>query len=259
MPLVRLELEDEIATVTLDRPDKRNALSPALLTELRRTLGRAEDSDPRALLLRGEGPVFCAGGDIGAMQDRLGEPKRTEQVLRGGLNPAIEAVATFPAPTVAQVHGAAVGAGLGLALACDVTLANDGAKLGAVHTRLGLTPDGGTSYLVTRLVGIKRALDLILEARTITGAEAAEMGLITRSVPRGELEGACLSVLERLAQGPTQAYLKARELVHASLDGSLREALDREAASQGLMYATEDQKEGVAAFLEGREPVFRGR
>lgn len=259
MPLVRLEHGDEVATVTLARPDKRNALSPELLDQLLQALEEAVDHAPRALRLQGEGPVFSAGGDIEAMQDRLGDPTATRQALGDLLNPAIQAVATFPAPSVCQVQGAAVGAGLGLALACDLTVAGESAKLGAVHTRLGLTPDGGTSWLLTRLVGPKRAMAMILEARTVTGAQAVELGLVSHAVPKGELDETVTSLVDHLASGPTQAYLKARELVAAAADRDLAEMLDREADSQALMYATEDQQEGVRAFLEDRDPRFQGR
>lgn len=259
MPLVTLEHEAQVATVTLHRPDKRNALSPELLDELIEALDEAAGREPRALLLKGEGPVFCAGGDIGAMRDRLGDPTATRQALGRHLNPAIHAVATFPAPTVARVQGSAVGAGLGLALACDLTVAGESATLGAVHTRLGLTPDGGTSWLLTRLVGPKRALAMILEASTVTGDKAAAMGLISHAVPKGELDDTVQGLVEDLASGPTRAYLKARELVEAATDLDLATMLDREADSQALMYATEDQQEGVQAFLEDREARFQGR
>lgn len=259
MPLVRSELDEQVATVTLDRPEKRNALSPELLAELVGALEEAAAKEPRALLLKGEGPVFSAGGDIGAMQDRLGDPTATRQALESLLNPAIHAVATFPAPTVARVQGSAVGAGLGLALACDLTVAAESATLGAVHTRLGLTPDGGTSWLLTRLVGPKRALAMILEASTLTGDKAAAMGLVSHAVPKGELDDTVDGLVADLASGPTRAYLQARELIGAATDLDLVTMLDREADSQALMYATEDQQEGVQAFLEDREPRFQGR
>lgn len=259
MPLVRLEHEEQVAIVTLDRPAKRNALSPELLAELVEVLDEAAGKDPRALLLKGEGPVFSAGGDIGAMQDRIGDPTATRQALGSRLNPAIHAVATFPAPTVARVQGSAVGAGLGLALACDLTVAGESAALGAVHTRLGLTPDGGTSWLLTRQIGPKRALAMILEASTLTGDKAAAMGLISHAVPKGELDDTVEALVDHLASGPTRAYLKARDLVEAATDLDLATMLDREADSQALMYATEDQQEGVRAFLEDRQARFQGR
>lgn len=259
MPLVRLEHDDQVATVTLDRADKRNALSPELLADLIEALEQAAEARPRALRFQGAGPVFSAGGDIGAMEERLGDPTATRRALTTLLNPAIEAVATFPAPTVARVQGAAVGAGLGLALACDVTIAGENAKLGAVHTRLGLTPDGGTSWFLTRLVGPKRAMALILEADTLTGAEAERAGLITRAVPKDDLDHAIDEVVDHLATGPTQAFLKARQLVEDATGHGLATMLDREAESQALMYATDDQQEGVQAFLDDREARFQGR
>ncbi|MDX1612045.1 MAG: enoyl-CoA hydratase-related protein [Candidatus Thermoplasmatota archaeon] len=258
MSLVTWTVEDGLARVTLARPGKRNALSPSMLRALVKALDEAGHEAPRVLILEGEGPVFCAGGDIASMEDRLGEPHRTVEALRSNLNPAIMKVATFPAPTIAKVQGAAVGAGLGLALACDLVVAAEGAKLGAVHTRLGLTPDGGTSYFLPHLVGLKRAMDMVLSAETITASHAVQLGMVSRAVSSDELERTVEDMARRLAKGPTLAYLQARRLLIGGLKTGLDEALEREARSQGLMYATEDQREGVEAFRAKRDPAFRG-
>lgn len=248
-----------MARLTLDRPEKRNALSKELIAELLERLDEAEHAGVRALLLEGEGPAFCAGGDVGWMDERLGDPNATHEAIRANLNRLVERLHGFPAPTVAAVHGAAIGAGLGLALACDVTIAAEEAVLGATHARLGLTPDAGTSWFLTQTLGPKRALDLVLSARTFTGAEAYEWGLVTDTVPASEVPDAARSRARKLAEGPTQAHRKARELVDQAAEGSLAETLAREADAQAMMYATEDQREGVRAFHEDREPRFEGR
>jgi 2-(1,2-epoxy-1,2-dihydrophenyl)acetyl-CoA isomerase len=259
MPLARLAVQDELAQLTLDRPEKRNALSRELIEDAREALARAEEERARALLVTGEGPAFCAGGDVGWMEERKDDPEATRRALKEHLGPLVEDLDTFSAPTVAAVHGAAIGAGLGLALACDVTLVAEDATLGATHARLGLTPDAGTSWLVTRAVGPKRALDLFLAARTLEGTEAAELGLATEAVPEDQLAGHALDHASALARGPTQALRTARQLVRDATQTTLHEMLEREAEAQAAMYRTEDQTEGVEAFLEGREPEFAGR
>jgi enoyl-CoA hydratase/carnithine racemase len=257
--LAVLDVTDETATLTLNRPDKRNALSQALLDAIRKRLDEAKDQRVRALLVTAEGPTFSAGGDVDWMQQRVNDPSATRQAIDDHLNPVIDDVAGFPAPTVAGVHGAAIGAGLGLALACDVTIAAEDTVLGATQASLGLTPDAGTSWQLTRALGPKRALDLILDARTFSGEQAAEWGLVTQAVPADEVHDQARARARKLATGPTQALRTARQLVRDATEASLVEMLDREAATQEAMYRTEDQTEGVEAFLEDRDPEFTGR
>lgn len=258
MPLATLALEDDIARVTLDREDKRNALSRELIQEATACLREAREASPRALLLAGEGSVFCAGGDIAWMKERIDDPQATREALEEHLAPLIETLATFPAPTVSCVQGAALGAGLGLALACDVPIASHDALLGATHARLGLTPDGGTSWFLARQLGPKRALDLILSARTFTGEQAYEWGLAADTLPPEDLMQGASQRARLLAKGPTSAYRTARTLVHDATQAPLATMLKREAAAQGAMYKTRDQTEGVQAFLDDREPAFEG-
>lgn len=258
MPHVQLTLGDDHAVLTLDRPEKRNALSPELLQQALAALETAAENEPRALLVEGNGPVFCAGGDIEAMRARLGDPMATHTALSRLLSPLIARLAAFPSPTIAKVQGSAMGAGLGVALACDVVLAAEDARLGAPYAKLGLTPDAGTSYFLARLLGTRRALDLVLSAATLTGEEAARLGLVTRAVPPGSLDKEAEATLRALAKGPTRAYVRARELILQGEDGTLAEALARENEAQAMMYATDDQGEGVRAFLEKRAARFGG-
>lgn len=259
MPLAQLSVQDELAHLTLDRPDKRNALSRELIDAVLEHLDEARDAGVRALLITGEGPAFCSGGDVAWMKERIDDPAATRAALKQRLGPMIEALDTFPAPTVSAVQGAAIGAGLGLALACDVTLASEDAVLGATHARLGLTPDAGTSWYLTRAVGPKRALDMILSARTFSGQEAAEWGLVSEAVDADALDQVAIKHARALSQGPTQAHRTARQLVRDATQVPLREMLEREAEAQAAMYRTEDQTEGVEAFLEDRDPSFTGR
>jgi 2-(1,2-epoxy-1,2-dihydrophenyl)acetyl-CoA isomerase len=211
-----------------------------------------------ALLITAEGPTFCAGGDVEWMSERVDDPKATREAMDEHLGPLVEELDTFPAPTVAAVRGAAIGAGLGLAMACDVTIVAEDAVLGATQARLGLTPDAGTSWQLTRAVGPKRALDLILGAETISGEQAVEWGLASQAEPAGEVEDVGQARARQLAEGPTVALRTARQLVRDALDTPLHEMLRREAAAQEAMYRTEDQTEGVEALLEDREPDFAG-
>ncbi len=259
MALAHVQLDEELAQVTLDRPDKRNALSRGLIEDTRTCLEQARQEGARALLFTANGPSFCAGGDVDWMRERQDDPRATREALKTYLGPLIEDVATFPAPSVSAVEGAALGAGLGLALACDVTIAAEDAVLGATHARLGLTPDGGTSWFLARALGPKRALELVLSQRTFSGVEAHEWGLVTRAEPPGEVEPVARRRARGLAKGPTQAYRMARQLVQDAVDTPLYEMLDREAEAQAAMYRTRDQTEGVEAFLEDRDPAFEGR
>lgn len=259
MSLAQLSLTDQVAHLRLDRPDKRNALSKELIADVTEKLHEAGRDDTRALLVTAEGPAFCAGGDIAWMEERVDDPPATRRALDQHLGPMLEELATFPAPTVAAVHGAAIGAGLGLALACDLVIAAEDAVMGATHTSLGLTPDGGTSYHLVRSLGPKRAMDLVLGERTFSGEQAYEWGLVSDAVPAQDVESEARSRVKMLAEGPTQAYRLARQLLRDAGEEPLAEMLRREAAAQEAVYETEDQTEGVTAFLEDREPDFQGR
>lgn len=259
MALASLAIDDDVGHLTLDRASKRNALSQDLIETLLAKLDEAEDANPRALLIQGEGPVFCAGGDIGWMEERLGDPAATQRALEEHVGPLIERVATFPAPTLAAVQGAALGAGLGLALACDLTFVAKDATLGATQASLGLAPDGGTSWLLTHAIGPSKALALILRAETMTGKNAAKLGLATDAYAEPHLLEHAKAHAAALAQGPTQALLEARNLIQQASQSTLKEALAHEAQAQARIYKTEDPREGVEAFFEGREPQFEGR
>jgi len=258
MALARLSVDDELAHLVLDRPDKRNALSRDTIEAIRKRLDEARSQDARALLVTAEGPAFCAGGDVEWMADRIDDPQATRRAMEEHLGPLIEELDTFPAPTVAAVRGAAIGAGLGVATSCDVTIVARDAVLGATQARLGLTPDAGTSWQLARAVGPKRALDLILGAKTFSGEQAAEWGLAGQAEPAADVDEVARSRARELAEGPTLALRTARQLVRDALDTPLHEMLRREAAAQEAMYETEDQTEGVEAFLEDRDPDFSG-
>lgn len=259
-PLVQVTDDAGVRTLTLARPEKRNALNPPLVKALHGALAdAAEDPTVRCVRLAGAGPVFCAGGDVADMRERTGKPLATLERQRSGFGPLVRALVELPKPTVAGIQGAAHGAGLMLALACDVVLAAEDARLGVSFARLGLGPDTGASWLLPRLVGLRRALDLILRARVVTGLEAAAMGLVTEAVPAGDLDDRTSAAARGLAEGPTAALVRAREALHRGGSSTLPDALAFEAYAQALNFDLEDHAEGLRAMAERREPAFQGR
>jgi 2-(1,2-epoxy-1,2-dihydrophenyl)acetyl-CoA isomerase len=251
-----------VAHVTLSRPDKRNALSLELAADLRAALAQlaAAKEPPRALVLAGSGAAFCAGGDLDLMRSRVGNAQATVAALRSYLSTTVLALARFPAPTIARVHGAAIGAGLGLALACDHVLVAKDAKLAAGQTSIGLAPDGGLSWSLVKRMGLTQALALAQNGRVVSGGEAVTLGLVTSSyADERALDAAVDALGSELAARPTRALVAARELILAGSASTLEEALDREAVAQGLAYTTADVAEGVDAAVAKRTPRFAGR
>jgi enoyl-CoA hydratase/carnithine racemase len=255
---VMLTVGNEVAEVVLNRPDKLNALNQAMTDELAGCLDQAEQSGVRALLLRGEGNAFSAGRDL-SEADPGNED--AEEIIEGTVNPVIKRIATFPAPTFAAVHGACLGVGLGLALACDVVYVSEDARLGSPFARIGAVLDsGGHSFFVERL-GAHRALELIYTGRLISGAEAAALGLVNQALPRDALFEHARNVAATVARGPTTAFLESKRLVRRIDEEGLGlfAVLKCEARAQGVASRTADYKEGITAFQEKRQPKFSGR
>ena len=253
------EQAEGIATLTLNRPEARNALDMAMRDALEAELRRLEaDPGVRVLVLTGAGGHFCAGGDVKAMQ--AGRPSAAQGRERvEAMNRAVLALARFRAPTIAMVDGFAVGAGCNLALACDLVVAADRARLGEVFARIGLVPDAGGTYLLPRRVGLARAKELVFTAEIVDAAEAERIGLVNRVVPATELLPRTLALARRIADGPPRALALAKALLDRSLDLDLETSLAWEAMAQGTMIDSEDHREGLAAFLERRAPRFTGR
>ncbi len=256
---ILVESDEGITTLTLNRPEARNALDLQMREELEATLRELrDDAGVRVLVLRGAGEHFSAGGDVKTMAAR--RLTATEGQARVRLiNQAILALARFPRPTLAMVDGFAVGAGCNLALACDLVIASERARFGQVFARLGLIPDGGGTYFLPRRVGLARAKELAFTAEVIEARKAERLGLVNRVVPTAELETQTFALARRIAQGPPLALALAKELLNRSLSLDLPSALDWEALGQGLMIASEDHREGLAAFFEKRAPRFRGQ
>ena len=248
--------ERAVTTLTLNRPDALNALTAELRRELLgavRAAGR--DADVRAVVITGAGRAFCAGADL-----RAGSGEREfRRVLTGEYNPLIEAIRALPKPVVAAVNGVAAGAGVSLALAADLVVAAEDARFVPAFGRIGLVPDSGLTRTLVRAIGRHRAFEILMGERQLSAAEAHAAGLVAAVVPADRLRDASRELAERLASGPTRAVGLTKRLIADAEDASLSDSLAAEAALQDVAGRTEDHAEGVAAFAEKRDPVFRGR
>ena len=256
---VTVERAEAIATITLNRPQARNALDLVMRRELLAALDEVEgDEGARVLVVTGAGGHFCSGGDVKSMRERrqtAAEGRARVEML----NRLVLRLVDFPRPTIAMVDGYAVGAGCNLALCCDLIVASDRAKFGELFWKIGLVPDGGGTWLLSRAVGLARAKELIFTADVIDAAEAARIGLVSRVVPAAELAVATQALAEKIAAGPPGVLKMAKHMVNRAASGDLAAALDLEAFSQGLAIASEDHQEGLRAFFDRRPPRFTGR
>lgn len=261
---VLCDLKDGVATVTLNRPDARNALSMELRVALGEVLGRVElDPAVRAVVIRGSGGHFMAGGDVKLMHQRLAMDKaeRYRQILEGihVLHLPIFAIRRMGKPVIASVEGAAAGFGLGLLASCDLAIAADDAFFTLAYCHIGASPDGGTSYFVARTMGMKMALELAFLGDRFDANRAKELGLVNWVVPKASLAAETTKLATRLAQGPTKAYANAKALFNASLNQTMETQLQMEAERMADSMMSDDHAEGVTAFVEKRKPVFKGR
>ena len=255
-----LTVADGVATVRLDRPDHGNAIDPAMTKDLSEVGTRlAEDDAVRVVVFRGNGPMFTAGGDLGLF---AGMPSDDlAPVLRRMIDDyhlALERFTELDAPVVAAVHGAAAGGGLGLLHVADIVIASEEATFALGYGGLGLTSDGGNSWYLPRLVGMRRAQELFLLNRRFTAAEALEWGVVTRVVPAADVDAEVDAVATRLAAGPTRAYGGMRKLLRQSFETGLRDQLATEKHLIVEAATTEDAAEGIAAFAQKRRPHFIG-
>jgi 2-(1,2-epoxy-1,2-dihydrophenyl)acetyl-CoA isomerase len=256
--MIELEVTDGIARVTLNAPEKLNALDEAALRELDAAYVAAEEAGVRALILRGTGRAFCAGRDIAGVDPATDD---VSAYLDGLVAPLLKRIAAFPAPTFAAAQGASLGVGLGLLLATDVVYLADTAKIGSPFAALGaLLDSGGHSLFVSRL-GAHKTLDLIYTGRLMPGTEAVASGLFSRVFPADELAEAVETAATIAASGATGAFLASKQLVRALRDDRLGlwDSVDAENAAQAALRETDDYREGFAAFQQKRTPRFTGR
>lgn len=252
---------DGIAELMMNRPDVLNALGFEMLDEMVDAVVHCyRDEDVRALILTGTGPAFSAGGDVKAMHRILDDdPSVFFRRLVLPLNGLISSLQRLPKPVVGAVNGVAAGAGFSCALACDYVLASDQARFVSAYTGIGISPDGGLTYWLPRLIGTKRAMELILTNRALDASAALEMGLVNRVVPPDQLMEEARREARALAQGPTQAFGRTKVLINFSGGESLETQMELERQTMAEVSGTGDFKEGVRAFVEKRAPVFRGR
>jgi len=258
-------VEHGVAVLTMTRPERRNALSPAMLAALGTTLELCEtDTEVGAVVLTGAGSAFCAGGDVKGMNERntdgpgpdidtrIHAQRLSQRATAGRLH-------KMPKPTIAALPGAAAGAGLALALACDLRIAADTAVMTTAFARVGFSGDYGGTYFLTQLVGSGKARELYYLSERVDMPEALRLGLVNWVVPKDELESRTMEIARRLASGPRVAYRYMKENLNRAAAGAWDDCLDLEATHHVHCAATEDHREAARAFVEKREPVFKGR
>ncbi|MGI9604073.1 MAG: enoyl-CoA hydratase/isomerase family protein [Acidimicrobiales bacterium] len=264
---VRFEIENQVAWITIDRPDRGNALTPECRDRIRDLFESLNGQfEARAVVLTATGKLFCPGADIsadretvprpeGAPESSVGEPRR--MMLRGQ-HTLMPAILDCELPVIAAVNGTAAGMGAHLALMCDLVIMSDRAKLIEIFARRGLVPDALGAWILPRLVGLQKAKELMLFADDIPAAEAERIGLCNKVVPADELTETAREWAERLAQGPTKAYMLTKWMLNRSLDVDRRTIAEEESWAVELNNHTADVQEGIASFREKRDPNFRG-
>ncbi|HWO02591.1 MAG TPA: enoyl-CoA hydratase [Blastocatellia bacterium] len=257
---VLINVLDRVATLTFNRPDKLNALSQDLLARSIETLNVwSHDPEVGCIVVTGAGRAFCAGGDVSTMAVDDTETLESKIDRLRGMQELSWLLYNIPKVTIAAVNGFAMGAGLGVCLACDLRIASDQSKYGTAYAKVGYGGDFGTTWLLTHHVGAPKAKELFFLGEIIDAAEAQRLGLVNRVVPHESLQSETAGIASRIAHGPLTSfrYMKANVNLAASTD--FRTLLDREAETHMRCSMTEDHKEGVRAFMEKREPKFAGR
>jgi 2-(1,2-epoxy-1,2-dihydrophenyl)acetyl-CoA isomerase len=256
------EIKDGVATLTLNRPERLNALGDTLRDDLHDAMLRASgDGDVRVIVITGAGKGFCSGGDVKAMNEA--KENRSERPMLDRIAPlrdrVLLAMRDAPQPIIAAVNGAAAGAGMNIALGCDIRLASTAARFGETFVKRGLHVDWGGTYFLPRLVGMAKACELIFTGEMIDAAEALRLGLVSAVYPPEALMPAVHELARKIASGPPIAIRLAKRALYHGEGADLRSALEFETFAQNVCSETEDAKEGIRAFVEKRAPAFRGR
>ena len=257
MAEILFEVKDQVAHITLNRPEKFNAFNRAMALQLQAALDECQADTIRAVLITGAGKAFCSGQDLTEAIDPGGPS--IEKIIQEHYNPIVTRINYLSKPVLAAVHGVAAGAGANLALCCDIVLAGNSASFIQAFSKIGLVPDTGGTYFLPRLVGLQRAAGLMMLADKINGIEAEKMGMIWRAVEDEKLMEEAKTTVKLLANMPTQALGLIKEQLRASVTNTLEQQLAVEDKLQQKAAATHDFREGVQAFLEKRKPLFQGK
>ena len=257
---VLLDRAGAVATITLNRPALLNALNGELAQQLYAAVQTcAVDDAVRCVVLRGAGRGFMAGGDIKNFRERLNAPGGPTEFLFEPFHGAITLLRSMPKPVIASLHGPVAGAGVSLALAPDLAIAAESTIFTLAYARIGTSPDGGSTYFLPRVVGLRRALEIALLADNFDARQALDWGIVNRVVPDEQIAEETTKLAERLANGPTAAYAKAKALLNSSLEQGLTAQLTAEEELFRASTQTSDFAEGINAFLDKRTPSFLGR
>lgn len=262
---IKFSQQDGVATITLNRPEARNALSPDMFAGLGQAVLSCQSSEIRAVIITGSGGSFCAGADVKDFVNQLesGGPeglhqhlKHLAEIFHGDV---VLPIRRLEKPVIASIDGVAAGGGLSLALACDLRIASDNARFLMAYANIGATADGGSTYLLPRLLGTARAMELYLTDQPVSAQRALDLGLVNQVFPAAELDQSTLEFATRLANGPTVAYGRVKALFDCSWDTGLSVQLDAETEAISSITLTADFQEGIKAFAEKRSPRFQGR
>jgi 2-(1,2-epoxy-1,2-dihydrophenyl)acetyl-CoA isomerase len=254
-----VSVEGAVATIRLDNPPTMNALSAPIAAALDAAIADLTSAGTvRCLVVTGTGRAFSAGGDVQSFYDHRDDPHGVMRQILDGLHGAVGRLLEAPFPTIAAVNGVVAGAGMGLAMATDLAIAVDTAVFTMAYTALGVSPDGSSTFFLPRLVGARRAMELILTNERLSAGDALQLGLVNRVVPADEFDDAVRSLAVRLSEGPTLAYVRARELVRSSYGATPVAQMAAEADRILAAGSTDDFLEGVTAFIEKRPPRFSG-
>jgi len=252
-----VSLADGVKRITINRPERRNSVDGDTVRLLRDAVRESASDGTRVVILTGAGDSFCAGADLAATSAAEIAAFDVTNALRENVNPTILALRGLPVPVIARVHGAAVGVGCNYALACDLIVASEQASFGQVFIKIGLMPDGGSTFFLPRLVGYHKAFELMATGEIISAPEAHRLGLVNKVVPFAELDSAVDRLAALLADSPAIAIAKIKEGLNRGLQSDLSSSLEFEAVNQDACFHSQDFIEGVTAFLQKRKAVFR--
>ena len=254
------DVRDHVAHITLNRPDAANSINEEMGKDLMHAaLSCDEDPEIRAVLISGAGKIFSGGGDLKAFSAKGDQLPYHVKEITTYLHAAMSRFTRMDAPVVAAVHGAVAGAGMSIAIACDIVIAAETTRFMVAYTRAGLVPDGSSTYFLPRIVGLKRALELTLTNRMFSAQEALQWGLVTRVVPDNELLAQAKALAIQLASGPTRAYGLSKRLLHSGWTETLETQMENESQAIANSARTRDAREGITAFLEKRPPKYKGQ